>query len=113
MHHIATLPTVDLTLLKDLFTSSQTRKLCEQRGARSMRNSCLVSDLANQQLDRTQPYFRLPRPAQDEGRARRVAHVRTSLDGVAMEAARRALDAAAGAVLARRDCALGVVRLEE
>ena len=37
----------------------------------------------------------------------------TSLDGFAMEAARISLDAAADAVLARRDCALGVVLLEE
>ena len=42
-----------------------------------------------------------------------VAHVMTSLDGFAMEAARVSLDAAADAVLARRDCALGVVLLEE
>ena len=48
-----------------------------------------------------------------EEHARQVAHVMTSLDGFAMEAARISLDAAADAVLARRDCALGVVLLEE
>ena len=48
-----------------------------------------------------------------EEHARQVAHVMTSLDGFAMEAARVSLDAAADAVLARRDCALGVVLLEE
>ena len=48
-----------------------------------------------------------------EEHARQVAHVMTSLDGFAMEAARISLDAAADAVLARRDCSLGVVLLEE
>ena len=48
-----------------------------------------------------------------EEHARQVAHVMTSLDGFAMEAARISLDAAADAVLAARDCSLGVVLLEE
>jgi hypothetical protein len=48
-----------------------------------------------------------------EEHARQVAHVMTSLDGFAMEAARISLDAAADAVLVSPDCALGVVLLEE
>ena len=49
---------------------------------------------------------------ESEAHARQTAHVMTSLDGFAMEATRVSLDAAADAVLARSDCALGVVLLD-